>query len=160
MRKSPLEAQDVRGVEEPRDGDTVEGENKPGMSQDRGEEEHAISPENEIDLVSRVTKSSLEAQDGSIEEPSRVQSDKIEAQGCDNRDIEILGVENNQIPQIVELLEEYSHIDMIPKFEANRWARAFRTAFRSEGKSQQQGFPRVAKIIEFLRLAIALRKYS
>jgi hypothetical protein len=43
----------------------------------------------------------------------------------DNRDIEILGVENNQIPQIVELLEEYSHIDMIPKFEANRWARAF-----------------------------------
>jgi hypothetical protein len=69
-------------------------------------------------------------------------------------------VENNQIPQIVELLEEYSHIDTIPKFEANQWARAFRTAFRSGGNSQQQGFPRVAKIIEFLRLAIALRKYS
>jgi hypothetical protein len=37
----------------------------------------------------------------------------------DNRDVKILGMENNQIPQIVELLEEYSHIDIIPKFEAN-----------------------------------------
>jgi hypothetical protein len=85
MHKSPLEAQDVGGVEEPCDGDVVEGENKPGMSQDRGEEEDTIGPKIGIDLVPGVTESGLEAQDGSIEKPSRVQSDKIEAQAGQQR---------------------------------------------------------------------------
>jgi hypothetical protein len=85
MCKSPLEAQDVGGVEEPHDGDAVEGGNKPGILQDRGEEEHAIGPEIGIDLIPGVTESGLETQDGSIEEPSRVQSDKIEAQAGQQR---------------------------------------------------------------------------
>ena len=84
MCKHPLEAQDTREIEEPHDGNAFEGENEPGMLQDRGEE-HGIGPEIGIDLVPRVTDSSLETQDGRTEEPSRMQSGEIETQAGQQR---------------------------------------------------------------------------
>lgn len=59
----------------------------------------------------RVTEGHLDAQDGGIEVPSMTQSAAID------QDIEILGTENSQIPQTLELQIDYIPVNMIPKFE-------------------------------------------